>query len=90
LARAAQLSDPTSGRVIEVFTTEPGLQVYTGNGMENGPAGSPAGPIRDGRGCAGNPALPRCAAPGGLPSILLRPGEVYRSSTAFRLSVSPT
>ena len=91
LARAAQLSDPTSGRVIEVFTTEPGLQVYTGNGMENGPAGKSGRPYPRWGGVALEtqpfPDAPHQAA---FPSILLRPGEVYRSSTAFRLSVSPT
>jgi aldose 1-epimerase len=86
LARAARLSDPASGRVLEVFTTEPGLQVYTGNQMQNGPTGKPGRPYPRWGGVALEtqhfPDAPHQAA---FPSILLRPGEVYRSSTAFRL-----
>jgi aldose 1-epimerase len=89
LSRAARLSDPASGRVLEVFTTEPGLQVYTGNGMQNGPAGKSGRPYPRWGGVALEaqhfPDAPHQAA---FPSILLRPGEVYRSSTAFRLGVS--
>ena len=90
LALAARLSEPASGRVLEVFTNEPGLQVYTGNGMENGPAGKPGRPYTRWGGVALEtqhfPDAPHQAA---FPSILLRPGEVFRSSTAFRLGVSP-
>jgi aldose 1-epimerase len=90
LVRAARLSDPVSGRMLEVFTTAPGLQVYTGNGMQNGPAGKPGRPYPRWGGVALEtqrfPDAPHQAA---FPSILLRPGEVYRSSTTFRLGVSP-
>ena len=80
LARAAALSDPRSGRVLEVFTTEPGLQVYTGNFL----AGAKWGGV-----ALESQHFPDAPHHPTFPSILLRPGEVFRSSTEFRLGVSP-
>jgi aldose 1-epimerase len=88
LAPAAQLSDLASGRVLEVATTAPGLQVYTGNSIQGGPAGKSGRPYPRWGGVALEtqhfPDAPHHAA---FPSILLRPGEVFRSSTEFRFSV---
>jgi aldose 1-epimerase len=80
LARAAKLSDPRSGRVLEVLTTEPGLQVYTGNVLAGAKWGGVALETQHFPDSAHHPAFP---------SILLRPGAVFRSSTEFRLGVSP-
>ena len=75
---------------VQFLQIAPGLQVYTGNGMQNGPAGKPGRPYPRWGGVALEtqpfPDAPHQAA---FPSILLRPGAVYRSSTAFRLGVSP-
>jgi aldose 1-epimerase len=80
LARAAQLSEPRSGRTLEVFTTEPGLQVYTGNFLAGAKWGGVALETQHFPDSSHQPAFP---------SILLRPGDVFRSSTAFRFGVAP-
>jgi aldose 1-epimerase len=91
LAPAARLSDPVSGRVLEVATTEPALQVYAGNSIQGGPAGKSGRPYPRWGGVALEtqhfPDAPHHAA---FPSILLRPGEVFRSSTEFRFSLLPS
>ncbi len=89
LARAARLSDPASGRVLEIFTTEPGLQVYSGNRLGGGPAGKSGQPYPKWGGVAlETQHFPDSPHQPGFPSTLLRPGEVYRSSTEFRLGVA--
>jgi aldose 1-epimerase len=87
LALAARMYDPASGRLLEVLTTEPGVQVYSANHM-NGAVTSAAGTtFRQGDGLAletqhfpNSPNEPR------FPSTLLRPGETLRSSTIFRMT----
>lgn len=82
---AAVLHDPDSGRTLEVRTTEPGIQVYTGNKLD----GSLTGP--DGRRygrhdavCLETQHLPDSPNRPEYPSTVLRPGEVLRSRTEFR------
>jgi aldose 1-epimerase len=88
LARAARLADPASGRVLEIFTTEPGLQVYSGNRLGGGPGGKSGQPYPKWGGVAlETQHFPDSAHQPGFPSILLRPGEVFTSSTEFRFSV---
>jgi aldose 1-epimerase len=84
---ALRMLDPASGRLLEVRTTEPGVQIYSANHF-NGTVISAAGTtIRQGDGLAletehfpNSPNEPR------FPSTLLRPGETLRSSTVFRLT----
>jgi aldose 1-epimerase len=84
---ALRMYDPASGRLLELRTTEPGIQVYSANHM-NGELISAAGStIRQGDGLAletehfpNSPNEPR------FPSTLLRPGETLRSRTAFHLT----
>jgi aldose 1-epimerase len=85
-APVARLRDPGSGRVLEVFTTEPGMQLYTGNFLEaTGKHGHRYGP-RSGV-CLETQHFPDAPNQPGFPSTILRPGEVYRSRTEFRFSV---
>ncbi len=77
LRRAAQLSDPQTGRSLEVLTTEPCVQVWTG-----GTLAAPHGP----RSCI---ALETQHAPDSpnkpqFPSTVLRPGDLFASTTVFR------
>lgn len=89
---AAVLSDPTSGRVLEVFTDQPGLQVYSGNFFDGTHRGT-GGALYD---VAAGVALETQAFPDaahhqdqpGWPSVVLRPGDVYRSRTRWRLGTS--
>ena len=87
---AATLSHPASGRVVELFTDQPGLQVYSGNffdGSKVGKGGAAYGPRA---GIALEPqafpdAIHHEGEPG-WPSVALRPGEVRTSTTRWRFS----
>lgn len=77
----AELYDPASGRVVTVATTEPGLQVYTGDFIDHGPYGPCAGTALETQHFPDAPNHPQ------FPSTVLRPGEVYRSRTVYGFSV---
>ncbi len=87
LRLAARLRDPASGRRLEVHTTEPGLQVYTGNFLDGSLAGTGGRTYRQGDGIAletqHHPDSPNRPD---FPSTVLRPGEVFASRTEWRLS----
>ncbi|WP_037909207.1 aldose epimerase family protein [Actinacidiphila yeochonensis] len=85
LRRAARLADPGSGRAMEVWTTEPGIQVYTGNSLDGsltGPAAEPYG--RYAAVCLETQHFPDAPNHPEYPSTVLRPGEEFRSRTEFR------
>ncbi|MGW4567956.1 aldose epimerase family protein [Streptomyces sp. NPDC004561] len=85
LRRAARLADPDSGRRLEVWTTEPGIQVYTGNGLDGSFTGADAKPYdRHGAVCLETQHFPDSPNRPEYPSTVLRPGEEYRSRTEFR------
>lgn len=81
----AVLADPVSGRTLEVATTQPGVQVYTGNWLEGAPENKDGGHYSDYDGvaieCQGFPDAPNKPA---FPSALLSPGEEYRQEIIFR------
>lgn len=81
LTRAALLVHPESGRSMELWTTEPGLQFYSGNGLD-GAFKRRTGLCLEPQHFPNSPNEPR------FPSTLLRPGEDYRSRTEFRFSAS--
>jgi aldose 1-epimerase len=86
---AAQVVEPTSGRTLDVYTTEPGLQFYSGNSIDGrvtGKAGQLYGP-RAGL-CLESQHYPDSPNQPGFPSTLLRPGERYRSRTVFAFGVT--
>ncbi len=88
LAFAASALDPESGRFMEVFTTEPGVQFYSGNnlkGNETGKSGIPYAP-RTGF-CFETQHFPDSPNKPQFPSTLLMPGDTLRSVTVFRFSV---
>lgn len=90
LAPAARVFEPESGRVMEVFTTEPGMQLYTGNFLDGtctGKSGSPYG-FRHGF-CLETQHFPDSPNQPAFPSSILRPGEVLQSTTVYRFSVQP-
>ena len=85
LRLVARLRDPTSGRVMEVHTTEPGLQFYSGNfldGSDVGKAGTTYG-HRNGL-CLETQHFPDSPNRPEFPSTVLRPGETYESTTVYR------
>lgn len=89
LTLAARLSHAASGRVMEVLTTEPGVQFYTGNFLDGTLVGSSGQVIRQGDGlCFETQHYPDSPNQPGFPSTVLRPGEVFESSTVVRFSVA--
>lgn len=85
LRHAATVSEPGSGRFMEVLTTEPGMQFYTGNfldGTERGKDGAVYG-HRSGL-CLETQHFPDSPNRPEFPSTLLRPGDEYRSTTVYR------
>lgn len=88
LAFSASAFEPESGRYMEVFTTEPGIQLYTGNhlkGTEIGNSRNAYGP-RTGF-CLETQHFPDSPNQPAFPSTLLKPNEEYKSTTIFKFSV---
>jgi aldose 1-epimerase len=85
---AARVEDPGSGRVMELFTTEPGLQVYTGNFLNGTIPGKGNVVYRQGDGLALEPQkFPDSPNRPDFPSARLDPGETYRQTSYLRFSV---
>ena len=87
LALAATLREPASGRVLEVLTTEPGVQFYTGNFLSDNLVGKSATPYACRGGlCLETQHFPDSVNQPSFPSTILRPGQIYRSTTVYRFS----
>jgi galactose mutarotase len=90
LVHAARVVEPGSGRTLDVYTTEPGLQFYSGNfldGTITGKSGHVYG-HRTGL-CLETQHFPDSPNEPDFPSTILRPGKEYRSETMFVFGVSP-
>lgn len=86
---AARLEDPVSGRVLEVLTTEPGLQFYSGNFLDGTVIGKGNRVYRQSDGVCFEPQhFPDSPNKPAFPSTRLDPGETYRQSSVFRFSTS--
>ncbi len=87
---AAHVYEPTTGRVMEISTTEPGLQFYSGNFLDSTLRGKQGVVYGRRSGFAMEtqhfPDSPNKPA---FPSTILRPGEEYRSRTIYRFGVQP-
>jgi aldose 1-epimerase len=91
LAFAARLEDPASGRLLEITTTEPGIQFYSGNLLDGRAVGSGGLAYRQSDGlCLETQHLPDAPNRPDFASTVLRPGEVFSSSTVHRFGLSPT
>jgi len=87
LRLAARVKEPASGRVMEVHTTEPGVQLYCGNFLDGGPG---ANGFKQHEGfCLETQHFPDSPNKPEFPSTVLRPGETFRSTTLHRFSVEP-
>lgn len=83
---AARVTHPGSGRVLEVLTSEPGLQFYSGNSLD-GIRGKSGVTYRPHSGfCLETQHFPDSPNQPGFPSTILRPGEVFESTTIYRFS----
>jgi aldose 1-epimerase len=85
---AARVVEPKSGRTLDVATTEPGLQFYTGNFLDGTITGK-AGRVYKLRGglCLETQHFPDSPNQPAFPSTILRPGQVYSSKTVFTFGV---
>jgi aldose 1-epimerase len=87
LTLAALCFDPTSGRLMEIHTTQPGVQLYTGNwldGSDKGKGGKSYG-IRSAL-CLETQNYPDSPNKPAFPSTLLRPGEIYKHTCLHKFS----
>jgi aldose 1-epimerase len=90
-ALSARVREPSTGRILEVYTTEPGLQFYSGNfldGSLRGKGGAAYG-HRSGF-CLETQHFPDSPNQPDFPSTILRPGETYESRTILRFLVDPS
>jgi aldose 1-epimerase len=85
LTLAARVYEPTTGRVMEVYTTEPGVQLYTSNFMDATVTGK-RGHMYKRRPafCLETQHYPDSPNQPSFPSTILRPGETYQSTTVYR------
>ncbi|WP_338875303.1 aldose epimerase family protein [Spirosoma sp. SC4-14] len=88
LKLGATLYDPTTGRFMETFTTEPAVQVYTANNL-NGKLQNKDGVALSRRFgvCLETQHFPDSPNHSNFPSTVLRPGETFTSTTVYRFSV---
>jgi aldose 1-epimerase len=81
----ARVSEPVTGRVLEVLTTEPGLQFYTGNFLDGTIKGKGGQAYQRRSGfCLEAQHFPDSPNQPEFPSVTLRPGEVYQNTIVFR------
>jgi aldose 1-epimerase len=86
--KVAELYEPTSGRLMTVFTDQPGLQFYSGNFLD-GTAKGKDGVLYQQRTalCLEAQAFPDTPNKPQFPQVTLRPGKVYRQTTIYQFSV---
>ncbi len=88
LHHAATVIEPESGRKLDVWTTEPGVQFYSGNNLEKSYVGKSGKPYKKYAGlCLETQHYPDSPNQDSFPSTILRPGEKYESLTEFRFSI---
>ena len=89
LRLAAKVTEPKSGRVLEVYTTEPGIQFYSGNFLDGSIVGK-SGKKYEKRGglCLETQHYPDSPNRPEWPSVVLRPGQTYKQTTVYRLTVA--
>ncbi len=87
LALCARVQEPTSGRVMEVYTTEPGVQLYTGNWLNSSVTGKD-GKIYNKHGgfCLETQHYPDSPNKPNFPPVVLNPGQKYSTVTVFKFS----
>lgn len=87
LRLAATVNEPTTGRVMEVFTTEPAFQFYTGNFLKGDIIGK-KGKVYGRRSafCVETQHYPDSPNQANFPSTVLRPGDTYQSTTVYKFS----
>ena len=89
LQLVARLSDSVSGRFLEVYTTEPGLQFYSGNFLDGRIKTSEGKPIGQHAAlCLETQHFPDSPNEPGFPSSLLNPGDAYHTVTVYKAALA--
>jgi len=89
LVAAARLREPGCGRVLEIETTQPGVQFYSGNFLDGRLRGAGGKAYRQGDGvCLETQHFPDSPNHPEFPSTVLRPGETFQSTTVHRFSIA--
>ena len=87
LRLAARVYEPTTGRIMEVTTREPGVQFYSGNFLDGNFSGKGGNVYADRSGfCLETQHFPDSPNQVGFPSTILQPGELYNTQTVFAFS----
>jgi aldose 1-epimerase len=87
LILAARVREPDSGRVLSIYTQEPGIQFYSGNFLDGTLVGTSGRMYRQGDGFAlETQHYPDSPNHANFPSTVLRPGEVYETQTIYQFS----
>ena len=87
LSLAARVYEPTSGRVMEVYTTEPGVQFYSGNFLDGTITGKQGHVYKQRYGfCLETQHFPDSPNQVNFPSTILRPGQTYHSRSVYKFS----
>jgi aldose 1-epimerase len=85
LSLAAEVYEPTTGRVLEVYTTEPGIQFYTGNFLDGSLTGKNGVVYKHRTGfCLETQHFPDSPNKPKFPSVVLSPGEKYMQTTIYK------
>ena len=85
LTLAARVEEPSSGRTLEVYTTEPGIQFYTGNFLDGSVKGKGGKVyVRRSAFCLETQHFPDSPNHPAFPSTVLKPGQRYQSTTVYR------
>jgi aldose 1-epimerase len=88
LALAARVYEPASGRVMEVYTTEPGVQFYSGNFLDGSITGKGGQVYKQRYGfCLETQHFPDSPNKPSFPSTALKPGQRYKTTTTYKFSV---
>ena len=86
LALAASVYEPNTGRVMEIFTTEPAIQFYSGNFLDGSNKGKGAVYNKHNGFCLETQHFPDAPNKPGFPSIVLKPGDKYTHLTVHKFS----
>ena len=86
MALAARVSEPRTGRVMEVYTTEPGIQFYTGNFLDGSDKGKGAVYNKHAAFCLETQHFPDSPNKPEFPSVVLKPGETYTHTTVYKFT----
>src|SRR5262249_36834535 len=87
LALAARVYEPTTGRVMEMLTTEPGVQFYTGNFLDGKTKGKGGVAYQKHAGfCLEAQHFPDSVNHPNFPSTILEPGKTYKQTTIYKFS----